>query len=575
MDDTFMLITAWHQTDPKLPLGQRMEGCFSHVGVSITITSLTNLIAFLVGVITPFPAVYYFCIYITASILSCYIFQVTFFAGAMALFGRLEERGHHCIVLWSKVAPMEVTDGKVSTFTPPPNKNGAGKEEQIKQKTICEKFFEYYLGYYLCKPVVQVVVIVVFVAYLVLAAYGITLMKEDFNRKTFVRTDSYAFEAFDILDRHYLDYQYRYQVVLNETMDFSNPKVQQEVEDMHKRFEELPNMASSNLTKSWLRAYLKFLAEPRMQDLLNGYNVSTKEGFIRGLHEVFFRLPLGKLFKRDVLFNEDFTEILTTRYFFMVHRLAEEVDKKTLYQNILEVKKSLPFQVAVFHPRFPFFEKYSILKTNTLQSIGIAAVVLLVTVFIFHPNLACSLSVGLSVVSLMTGVMGFMSLWDIRLDTVISISLVLNLGLSVDYAAHVSYAYVTCKENDPKKRLIHSLQCTAIPILQSCLSTFVGISPFFFFPAYTFLGTCKNIFLLLVFAVFHSIFLLPIFLTVGFQFFSACAPKETLKTQLANETATTNPKPNYYNYPKPDNMYAVNEGYVYSEFNPKVLSYKL
>ena len=58
------------------------------VGPTVTATSLTTIIAFLLGSITAIPALRSFCIYAGICILCDYIMQVTFFLAAMTLFER-------------------------------------------------------------------------------------------------------------------------------------------------------------------------------------------------------------------------------------------------------------------------------------------------------------------------------------------------------------------------------------------------------------------------------------------------------------------------------------------------------
>ena len=57
----------------------------SHSAVSITITSLTDFVAFLVGVTTSFKSVEIFCLYAGFSVLFCYIYQLTFFSGFLCI----------------------------------------------------------------------------------------------------------------------------------------------------------------------------------------------------------------------------------------------------------------------------------------------------------------------------------------------------------------------------------------------------------------------------------------------------------------------------------------------------------
>jgi hypothetical protein len=63
IDDTFVMLGAWRRTSVHTPVPERMSASFEDAAVSITITSVTNMISFWIGVITPFPSVQIFCIY--------------------------------------------------------------------------------------------------------------------------------------------------------------------------------------------------------------------------------------------------------------------------------------------------------------------------------------------------------------------------------------------------------------------------------------------------------------------------------------------------------------------------------
>ena len=70
---------------------------FSDAAVSITVTSLTDLISFSVGCMTPFPSVQMFCAYAVAAVIFTYFYQLTFFAGIMVITGKREVEGRHCL----------------------------------------------------------------------------------------------------------------------------------------------------------------------------------------------------------------------------------------------------------------------------------------------------------------------------------------------------------------------------------------------------------------------------------------------------------------------------------------------
>uniref|UniRef100_A0A915Q420 SSD domain-containing protein n=1 Tax=Setaria digitata TaxID=48799 RepID=A0A915Q420_9BILA len=57
IDDTFLILSAWHDTNSYQSTDERVGLSMQHAAVSIAITSITDIIAFLVGAIAPLPAV--------------------------------------------------------------------------------------------------------------------------------------------------------------------------------------------------------------------------------------------------------------------------------------------------------------------------------------------------------------------------------------------------------------------------------------------------------------------------------------------------------------------------------------
>lgn len=57
IDDSFLMLAAWHETPRHLPVVDRVGASMKHAAVSISITTLTDALAFLIGAIAPLPAV--------------------------------------------------------------------------------------------------------------------------------------------------------------------------------------------------------------------------------------------------------------------------------------------------------------------------------------------------------------------------------------------------------------------------------------------------------------------------------------------------------------------------------------
>ena len=79
VDDMFVICNALDQISLKLPAKERMIKALRHSGPSITITSLTNALAFLSGAYTNVPVVEGFCVYCCVTVGMLYLTVITIF----------------------------------------------------------------------------------------------------------------------------------------------------------------------------------------------------------------------------------------------------------------------------------------------------------------------------------------------------------------------------------------------------------------------------------------------------------------------------------------------------------------
>lgn len=88
VDDMFVIMSAFRKVNSEfkdLKLPERIGKTLEKAGASITITSLTDIIAFLVGGTTVLPSLKSFCIFAAFCILLTYIYVVTFFVAVLTL----------------------------------------------------------------------------------------------------------------------------------------------------------------------------------------------------------------------------------------------------------------------------------------------------------------------------------------------------------------------------------------------------------------------------------------------------------------------------------------------------------
>merc|ERR1719382_1270680 len=86
-------MNAFDRTDPTLPVGNRVATAISHAGVSIMVTSLTDVVAFSISVSSALPALSSFCMYAALSVLLLFFLQIFFFAALVTLDARRVQAG--------------------------------------------------------------------------------------------------------------------------------------------------------------------------------------------------------------------------------------------------------------------------------------------------------------------------------------------------------------------------------------------------------------------------------------------------------------------------------------------------
>jgi hypothetical protein len=96
-DDMFVLCNAIDQTDLKAPTASRVLDALGHAGPAITITSLTNALAFAFGATTSLIALRSFCLYASICILMLYLLVNTVFLAVVVWdTRRVEKKTKEC-----------------------------------------------------------------------------------------------------------------------------------------------------------------------------------------------------------------------------------------------------------------------------------------------------------------------------------------------------------------------------------------------------------------------------------------------------------------------------------------------
>ncbi len=87
-----------------------------------------------------------------------------------------------------------------------------------------------------------------------------------------------------------------------------------------------------------------------------------------------------------------------------------------------------------------FADQYEIVLKNTLQNVAIALGCMIVISLLFIPEWICTVWITLAIISIDLGVVGFMAWWNVNLDAISMITIIMSIGFSVDFTCKYSCA---------------------------------------------------------------------------------------------------------------------------------------
>ena len=284
----------------RLPLEERIGLAMKHSGVAITITSVTDLLAFGIGATSVLPALGNFCAYASLGIFAVFFNMASFFLAWLVIDQRrIDARRDGLFCCWKKG----------EDWTP----------NECSQKSYMDLIFTKYAGVIHQVPL-KIAILVISAVILAVSCYGVSQLESNFDFVDWFPQDSAVVEYFKASEKHFSSGGISGKIYVAEV-----PKIEEKLEKLDSLVANVGNV--SDLSGNGIRSFL-----PSFFKHLNGVKKLTSQEF-RTYLKTFLCGASGFSWKNNILFvggeklnclsGEDQTpEVRTMTFGYQHQRLA-------------------------------------------------------------------------------------------------------------------------------------------------------------------------------------------------------------------------------------------------------------
>eukprot|EP00403_Amphidinium_massartii_P048273 CAMPEP_0178464984 /NCGR_PEP_ID=MMETSP0689_2-20121128/51122_1 /TAXON_ID=160604 /ORGANISM="Amphidinium massartii, Strain CS-259" /LENGTH=788 /DNA_ID=CAMNT_0020091899 /DNA_START=162 /DNA_END=2525 /DNA_ORIENTATION=- len=483
IDDAFVITNAYDATDASLPIPDRIELAMNRVGVSITLTSLTDIAAFLLGATSAFPAVQYFCIYAAFSCFFVWLLHCTSYCALLAM------------------------DAKRASADPP----GATQGPTPGTKSNLSKFLGGTTRVLVGNPVGIIVTIVIFFSIAAISAWQIGEgLGTEFKLIDLTPDESFLRDFYNEEQKHFGGIPGGLGIptaLYVRNVDFASLEVQRNIEEAGGQVLGMNNIKKDAGLTSWHAEFsvwawsnqgsLAVLPPSAFQEVPDGpYRSGCEAGLPAGVTECtshfltgptfasavqyFLQLPQYGRFEEDVIFDSDGNIVAARQHAQHTDSFGSEdqVDALEEAESLSDRwQGDLPGCFVLSEP-YIFWDQFRIIVTQMLTSvIACLIAVMIISAFVLAHPLAV-LIVLVVLVLVFVDLMGNIMVWGLDLNSISMINLVMAVGLVVDYSMHVVHNFMLQDNSLPRsERAVKAMEEIGPAVFLGVSTTFVSILP--------------------------------------------------------------------------------------------------
>lgn len=473
VDNIFLIVHEFERVNishADEPVSERIARALGRMGPSILLSASTETVAFALGAAVGMPAVRNFAAYAAGAVFINAVLQVTMFISVLALNQRRVEAGRAdcfpCVKVGSARRQSMLSDGISGVY---------GVEEEGSLQRFIRKTYAPALLGKKTKTAIMTIFLGLFTAGLAL----LPNVELGLDQRIAIPSDSYLIKYFDDL----YDYFEAGPPVYFITRDL-NVTQRKHQQELCGRFSTCQSFSLSNVleqerkrpeisyiadaTASWLDDFFMWLNPSLEECCVDGFETCfenrdpawnvTLSGMPEGQEFISYlerwidspttaECPLaGKAAYGNALVIDNSSLSIPASHFRTSHTpLHSQSDFIAAYQSARRISESIKEHTGVsvfpYSKFYIFFDQYVSIVHLSTALIGSALAFILLITSLLLGSLATGLTVTVTVTMIVVDIIGTMSLIGVSLNALSLVNLVICVGISVEFCAHIARAF--------------------------------------------------------------------------------------------------------------------------------------
>merc|ERR1719188_1263716 len=505
IDDMFVIVQCLKNIESTakgkdLGLREKIGLTMKTSGVAITLTSVTDIMAFVAGSFTILPGLFDFCLISAATVAAIYFFQTTWFVAWLTLDQRrMSSRRDGCF-------PCCVVKTNQSKSESAAANSAGSRFSMTSAMGLVAKLLNMW-------PI-QVIVILLTLSTMSISIYGVFSTKIDFQHKELLTYDSYLRELWRTVEEDFPESDIVATVYSGE-IEYTLDNFEK-IERMVGEFEEYASKTGLlDEVDFWWPDLKEFMATRKNA---TDWRTTILDGsFAKYLSDFLLHRDGGEnkekfIFERDIVCGEPASHIRSVKLGTVTYR---KLDDTAAYLPVRRKVEEI-IQNAEF-PNYTFSDTkqaYSAWTTNEtigremMRNLGVAlACVVVVNAAMLADFKLCFL-VTLCVLLTIVDVAGMCFFLGQSVDMITCVCFVLVIGFCVDYCVHIAHAFLV-SHGSRKERATDALTEMGPAILNGGLTTFLALFLLAFSNYYAYNVFFRIFSMTVFFGLFHGLLFLP------------------------------------------------------------------